>query len=340
MLAAAVAAVGWVATLALIGALLAFDLLASSRHPHRVGYREAAGWSAFYITVAVLFGIALGLLAGWDLGEQYFAGYVVEKSLSIDNLFVFVIIMGRFAVPAELQPRALTIGVMLALALRAVFIALGAALIATFSFTFVIFGAVLIVTAIQLLRHRDEDPSVQDNALIGFASRRLPFTDSYSDGRIVTRLDGRRVLTPLFLVLVAIGTTDVLFALDSIPAVYGVTQHAYIVFVANAFALLGLRALYFLVSGLLDRLVYLSTGLAVILLFIGAKLMLHFAHLQDHRVAEISTGTSLVVIAVVLFITTIASLIRVRRDPTIRAHAGSLRSSTKSERQVEHDPAD
>jgi tellurite resistance protein TerC len=336
---AAVAAVGWAATLALIGALLAFDLLSWGRRPHRVSYREAVAWSAFYITVAVLFGIALGLLAGWDLGGQYFAGYVVEKSLSIDNLFVFVIIMSRFAVPAELQPRALMIGVMLALALRTVFIALGAALIATFSFTFVIFGAVLIVTAIQLLRHRDEDPSVQDNALIELASRRLPFTDSYRDGRIVTRLDGRRVLTPLFLVLVAIGTTDVLFALDSIPAVYGVTQHAYIVFVANAFALLGLRALYFLVSGLLDRLVYLSTGLAVILLFIGAKLMLHFVHLQDHRVPEISTGVSLAVIVVVLLITTAASLIRVRRDPTIRAHAGSLRSPTRRERQAEQDPA-
>jgi tellurite resistance protein TerC len=336
---AAVTAVGWAATLAFIGALLVFDLLSWSRRPHRVDYREAVAWSAFYITVAVLFGIALGSLEGWDLGEQYFTGYVVEKSLSIDNLFVFVIIMSRFAVPAELQPRALMIGVMLALALRAIFIALGAALIATFSFTFVIFGALLIVTAIQLLRHRDEDPSLQDNALVVFASRRLPFTHSYSDGRIVARIDGRQVLTPLFLVLVAIGTTDVLFALDSIPAVYGVTQHAYIVFVANVFALLGLRALYFLVSGLLDRLVYLSTGLAVILLFIGAKLMLHFAHLQDHRVPELSTGVSLAVIVVVLLITTTASLIRVRRHPTIRAHAGSLRATTRSERQTEQDPA-
>ena len=297
---------GWAATLAAIGALIAFDLWQSSRNPHAVGLREAAGWSVFYIAVALLFGLAFSLIAGWSLGAQYFAGYIVERSLSIDNLFVFVIIMSTFAVPAAQQPRLLMIGIVGALALRAVFIALGAALLDAFSFTYLLFGVALTATAVQLFRHRDQDPSVEDNVVVAAARR--------------------RGLSPMLLALVAIATTDVVFALDSIPAVFGITQHAYIVFVANAFALLGLRALYFLVSGLLDRLVYLSTGLAVILAFIGVKLVLHFLHLHAHDIPEISTGLSLVVIAVVLAITTIASLLAVRRDPRRRAHSGSLRA--------------
>ena len=210
--------------------------------------------------------------------------------------------------------------------LRATFIALGAALLAAFSFMFLIFGIGLIATAVQLFRHRDQDPSVSDNALVALARRRLPLTDRYDGGRILTHVDGRRMLTPLFIVLLAIGTTDFLFALDSIPAVYGVTRHAYIVFAANVFALLGLRALFFLVSGLLDRLVYLSTGLSVILTFIGIKLVLHYAHLQHHSIPEISTGASLAVVVIVLAVTTIASLARIRRRPRLRAHAGSLRA--------------
>ena len=297
---------GWAATLAVIGGLIAFDLWQSSRKPHAVGLREAAGWSLFYIAVAVLFGVAFSLISGWTLGAQYFAGYIVERSLSIDNLFVFVIIMSTFAVPAAQQPRLLMIGIVGALALRAVFIALGAALLDAFSFTYLVFGVALAATAVQLFRHRDQDPSVEDNVVVAAARR--------------------RGLSPMLLALVAIATTDVVFALDSIPAVFGITQHAYIVFAANAFALLGLRALYFLVSGLLDRLVYLSTGLAVILAFIGAKLVLHFMHLHVHDVPEISTGLSLGVIAVVLAFTTIASLLAVRRDPRRRAHSGSLRA--------------
>ena len=320
-----VTAAGWAATLALIAGLLILDWLLLGRRPHTVRFGEAARWSAFYIAVALLFGVVFGLLAGWDLGAQYFAGYVVEKSLSVDNLFVFVIIITAFAVPAEQQPKALTIGITIALALRAVFIALGAALLAAFSFMFVVFGLALVGTAVQLFRHRDEDPSVEDNVLVAAARRALPLSGSYDQGRIVTRVTGRRAFTPLFLVLVAIGSTDVLFAFDSIPAVFGVTQHAYIVFAANAFALLGLRALFFLVSGLLDRLVYLSTGLALILAFIGVKLMLHFAHQQDHSIPEVSTALSLAVIAVVIAATTIASLIKARRDPSIRAHPGALR---------------
>ena len=192
---------------------------------------------------------------------------------------------------------------------------------------FLIFGLALIATAVQLFRHRDQDPSVGDNALLKLARRRLPLSDRYDGGRIVTRVNGRRMLTPLFMVLLAIGTTDFLFALDSIPAVYGVTRHPYIVLAANVFALLGLRALYFLVSGLLDRLVYLSTGLSVILTFIGVKLVLHFAHLHNHSVPELSTAVSLAVIVVVLAVTTVASLARVRREPRLRAHAGSLRAT-------------
>jgi tellurite resistance protein TerC len=316
---------GWAATLALLAALLLFDLVYSGRRPHAVGFREAVLWSVFYVAVALLFGVAFAIVSGWDLGAQYFAGYIVEKSLSVDNLFVFLIIMSTFAVPPEHQPRALTIGIIAALALRAGFIALGAALLDAFSFMFLVFGLALIATAVQLFRHRDEDPSIDENILVAGARRLLPFTGQYHGSRFLTRVDGRRVLTPLFLVLLAIGSTDLLFALDSIPAVFGVTQHAYIVFAANAFALLGLRALFFLVSGLLDRLVYLSTGLALILAFIGVKLVLHFAHLHSSAVPEISTAVSLAVIVALLASVTIASVIKARLEPTLRAHPGRLR---------------
>jgi tellurite resistance protein TerC len=315
----------WAVTIGAVALLLAADLLVSWLRPHAVGFREAVAQSLFYIAVALVFGVVFGTIAGWDFGGQYFAGYIVEKSLSVDNLFVFVIIMTTFAVPAEHQQRVLTIGILLALILRAIFIALGAALLSAFSFMFLVFGLLLIFTAIQLFRHRDEDPSVEDNALVNVSRRVLPLTDEYHGGKVVARVEGRRVLTPLFLVLLAVGSTDILFALDSIPAVFGVTEEPYIVFVANAFALLGLRALFFLVSGLLDRLVYLSTGLSLILAFIGVKLVLHFAHKQAASVPEISTGTSLIVIVVVLAVTTVASILKTRRDPTARAHAGSLR---------------
>ena len=315
----------WAATVGVIALLLAADLWVAGRRPHAVGFREAVAQSVFYVAVAVAFGVVLGVVAGWEFGAQYFAGYVVEKSLSVDNVFVFLIILTTFAVPAAHQHRVLTFGILAALVFRAIFIALGAALLAAFSFMFLVFGLLLIVTAVQLFRHRDADPTVEDNFVVTFARRRLPFTDRYDGGRLVTRIGGRRVLTPLALVLIAIGTTDVLFALDSIPAVFGVTEEAYIVFVANAFALLGLRALYFLVSGLLDRLVYLSTGLSVILAFIGVKLVLHFGHKQDDALPEIATGTSLAVIMAVLTVTTVASIVKARRDPTARAHAGTVR---------------
>jgi tellurite resistance protein TerC len=296
---------GWAVTIGLVLVLLAIDFALAVARPHEVGFREATLWSVFYIAVAIGFGLVFASFAGWGYGGEYFAGYIVEKSLSVDNLFVFVVIMTSFAVPAEHQQKVLIVGIILALILRVIFIALGAALLATFSFMFLLFGLLLVFTAVQLFRHRDQDPEVEDNALVRFAQRRLPVTEDYDGG--------------------------ILFALDSIPAVFGVTEETFIVFTANAFALLGLRALFFLVTGLLDRLVYLSTGLALILGFIGVKLALHWGHLQDDAVPEISTGTSLVVIAVVLTVTTIASVLKVRRDPDARAHAGSLRAHPQHE---------
>ena len=284
-------------------------------------------WSVFYIAVALMFGVWFTFAYGGDFGLQYFAGYLVEKSLSVDNLFVFVIIMTTFAVPEEHQQKVLTFGIVLALIMRAIFIAAGAALLSLFTFVFLLFGLLLIFTAIQLFRHRDEDPDIEDNAVVKGARRLLPVTDDYVEGKLITKIDGRRMVTPLFLVLIAIGSIDLLFALDSIPAVFGVTSEAYIVFAANAFALLGLRALFFLVKDLLDRLVYLSTGLALILAFIGVKLILHWAHEDiSTAVPEIPTLVSLGVIVVILIVVIVASLIKTRGDPTAKAHPGSLRA--------------
>ena len=322
----------WSITIGIIVVLLAVDLLAAALRPHQVGFREAALWSIFYIAVAVGFGLWFTAAYGSSFGAQFFAGYIVEKSLSVDNLFVFVIIMSTFAVPEIHQHKVLTFGIVLALIMRAAFIAVGAALLSLFSFVFLLFGLLLIYTAVQLFRHRNEDPDIESNVAIKAARRLLPITDSYVDGRLFARVDGRSMVTPLFLVLIAIGSVDLLFALDSIPAVFGVTSEPYIVFIDNAFALLGLRALFFLVKGLLDRLVYLSAGLAFILAFIGVKLILHWAHVDlDPRVPEIPTAVSLGVILVVLVIVTVASLIKTRRDPTVTAHAGSLRATQSSQ---------
>jgi tellurite resistance protein TerC len=324
---------GWAATLGLIVALFVLDLFVSRPgHAHEVGFREAVIASIFYVTVAIAFGVVFGLVAGWDYGSEYLAGYIVEKSLSVDNLFVFVVIMTTFAVPAQYQQRVLTFGILVALIMRAIFIALGAVLISTFDFMFAVFGLLLVFTAVQLFRHRDQDPDVEDNAIVRAARRVIPIIDDFAGGRMLTRVDGRRVATPLFIVFIAISTTDLLFALDSIPAVFGVTEEPFIVFAANAFALLGLRALYFLVTGLLDRLVYLSTGLSLILAFIGVKLLLHFGHLQDDSIPEVETATSLLVILVILAVTVVASLLRARADPAARAHAGSMRDKREESR--------
>ncbi|GIE83054.1 tellurium resistance protein TerC [Actinoplanes philippinensis] len=332
-----VSALGWIVTIGVIVALLALDLTLGVLRPHVVGFREAAGWSIFYIAVAIVFGIVFGSVYGWGFGTEYFAGYIVEKSLSVDNLFVFVIIMTTFAVPEKYQQEVLTFGIIIALVLRVIFIALGAALLSAFSFMFLVFGAILLFTAVQLFRHRDEDPDVGENALVKAGRRFLPVTDDYVEGKMITRVDGKRMVTPLFLVLLAIGGTDLLFALDSIPAVFGVTESAYIVFVANAFALLGLRALFFLVKGLLDRLVYLSTGLSLILAFIGVKLVLHWAHKDiSASVPEVATPVSLGVIIGILIITTVASLIKSSRDPSLKAHPGSLRAKSGDQQHADN----
>ncbi len=322
----------WVVTVAVIVGLLALDLLLGWIKPHAVGFREATAWSVFYIVIALAFGLWFTSTYGTQLGSEYFAGYLVEKSLSVDNLFVFVLIMTTFAVPERHQHKVLTFGIILALIMRAIFIALGAALISLFSFMFLLFGLLLIFTAVQLYRHRDEDPDVEDNVVVKAARRFLPVTDDFVDGKIITRVDGQRMVTPMLVVLLAIGSVDLLFALDSIPAVFGVTQEPYIVFTANAFALLGLRALFFLVRGLLDRLVYLSAGLALILGFIGLKLILHWAHVDiSTDVPEISTSLSLIFIGVVLTVVTVASIAKTRKDPDTVAHAGSLRGQKNSE---------
>ncbi|HTR94287.1 MAG TPA: TerC/Alx family metal homeostasis membrane protein [Trebonia sp.] len=314
----------WVVLLGIVLALFTLDLVPAALRPHPVGFREAAAWSGFFVAAAAGFAVILASLEGGGSATQFAAGYVVELSLSVDNLFVFVIIMSSFAVPREHQQRVLIFGIGAALCLRAAFITVGAVLLSLLSFMFLVFGLALIWTAVRLFTHRDADPDVTGSPLVRAARRVLPASDRYDGGRLVTRADGRRVVTPLFIVFIAIGGTDMLFALDSIPAVFGVTDEAYIVFAANAFALLGLRALFFLVTGLLDRLVYLSAGLAVILAFIGVKLILEWAHGLSEAVPEISTGVSLAVIGGVLAITTVASLVKARRAPAAKAHAGAV----------------
>ena len=326
----------WAVTIGVILGLLALDLALAAWRPHRVGFKEATAWSVFYIVIALGFGAWMWMTYGSQFGTEYLAGYIVEKSLSVDNLFVFVIIMTTFAVPEEHQHKVLTFGILLALIMRAIFIALGATLLSLFSFMFLIFGLLLIYTAVQLFRHRDEDPDIEDNGVVKTARKLLPVTDEYVGGKLVTRVDGKKMVTPLFIVLIAIGGIDLLFALDSIPAVFGVTEEPYIVFAANAFALLGLRALFFLVKGLLDRLVYLSTGLSLILAFIGVKLILHWLHVDiNEAVPEIPTPLSLGVIVVILTVVTVASLIKTRNDPSLKAHPGSLRASKKRPAEAE-----
>jgi tellurite resistance protein TerC len=314
----------WFLVLGAILALIVIDLLTVSRKPHDVMFKEAAIWSIFYISVAIAFGIWVWQSAGSQFGTEYFAAYLVEKSLSVDNLFVFIIILAQFKVPSIYHQRVLMFGVILALVLRGIFIAVGAAALAAFSFTFVIFGAILIWTGVGLFKHWDEDPSPEDNFLVRSIRKRIAMTDEYDGSKIFTRLNGKRIATPMFLVMIAIASTDLLFALDSIPATFGVTQEPFLVFAANAFALLGLRALYFLLKGLLDKLVYLSLGLSVILMFIGVKLILTYIHEVWNEVPKVPTLASLAVIAMILIVSTIASLIKVKRDPSAHAHAGRV----------------
>lgn len=314
----------WVVTCAVILGLFVFDFYAHVRVPHEPTFRESAIWSSVYIGLAVVFGFVVWWLWGGQFAGEYFAGYVTEKALSVDNLFVFTVIMGTFAVPREFQQKLLLIGIVAALVMRAGFIAVGAAAISSFSWVFYLFGIFLVLTAVKLAKeagHEKEVEEKRDSRIIALVRRFVATTEDYDGDKFLTKLDGKRTVTPMLLALIAIGFTDVLFALDSIPAIYGLTAQPYIVFTANAFALMGLRQLYFLIGGLLDRLIYLSYGLSLILAFIGVKLVLHALHENslpfinggEHvAVPVISTGMSIGVIGVVLLVTTVASLAKTR----------------------------
>ena len=333
----------WALTIGAILALVAIDLFTVSAHPHQVKFKEATAWSIFYIGVALAFGAWVWSQFGSTYGTQYFGAYLVEKSLSVDNLFIFVIILAQFAVPPIYHQRVLLFGVILALVLRSVFIALGAAALATFAFTFVLFGAILIWTGIGLFRHWDEDPDPNDNVLVRTVRKRVAMVDEYHGTKMFIKLDVKRFATPMFMVMIAIATTDLLFALDSIPATFGITSEAYLVFAANAFALLGLRALYFLIKGLLDRLVYLSLGLSVILIFIGVKLIWNYVYYEKFiEIPKIQTNVSLLVILVILVITTVLSLIKSSRNPELKATAGRmgdpLHDDKKSKKSAKEKP--
>jgi tellurite resistance protein TerC len=325
----------WAITVAVLLGMLVFDFVGHVRTPHSPSLRESALWSAAYVGVAVVFGLLVLLVGGAEPGGEYFAGYLTEKSLSVDNLFVFVLILAGLAVPRELQQKVLLFGIAVALVLRTAFIAVGAAAIEQFSWVFYVFGAVLIWTAVAQARSggHSGDEEYRENGLLRLVRRVLPTSESYDGDRLLTRDGGRRLLTPLAIALVAIGSADVLFAVDSIPAIFGVTQDTYLVFAANAFSLLGLRQLYFLVDGLLDRLVHLAYGLAVILGFIGFKLVVHALHTNElpfvnggrpvDVVPEVPTWLSLAVIAGALAGTTLTSLRASRSSQRRRAAVGA-----------------
>jgi len=314
----------WFATVGALLAVILVDLFVVDHNPHKVKMSEAARWVVFYLALAVAFGIGVWLFAGGTYAGEFFAGYLTEYSLSVDNLFIFVIIMTAFRVPEEHQHRVLLVGVVIALVMRGAFIAVGAAAIAAFSWVFYLFAVVLLVTAYRLLRGEGEsDEEYKESSMLRLLRRVLPVTDEYHGSHTVVRINGKRWVTPMLVVMVAIGTTDLLFALDSIPAIFGLTKEPYLVFTANAFALMGLRQLYFLLGTLLKRLVYLSYGLSVILAFIGVKLVLEALHTNDLPfinggdpvpVPEVGILVSLSVIVGVLAITTVASLIKTRRD--------------------------
>ncbi|MET8351209.1 MULTISPECIES: TerC family protein [unclassified Micromonospora] len=315
----------WAGTLVALTAVLLVDLLIIGRRPHEPSVRESSLWVAFYVGLALLFGAGLWLTSGASAAGQFYTGWLTEYSLSVDNLFVFVIIMARFGVPRQYQQKVLLVGIVLALVMRGGFIAAGAALISQFSWVFYIFGAFLIYTAVNLARQGEPDEDeFSENLLIRWSRRALPISKSYDDAKLTTHENGRRLFTPMLIVMIAIGTTDLIFALDSIPAIFGITQEPYLVFTANVFALMGLRQLYFLLGGLLDRLIYLSYGLAVVLGFIGVKLVLEA--LADNNLPFINGGEhvgwaphipiwlSLLVILGTLLVATIASLMKSARD--------------------------
>jgi len=307
----------WVAVIVGMLVVLAIDLWIVDRgEPREFSLRQAGFWVGFYVSLAALFGVILLIFGGTQAGGEFFAGYLTEYSLSVDNLFVFYIIMGRFAVPRIYQHKVLLVGIVLALIMRGIFIAIGAAVLNQFSWLFYVFGVFLVYTAYTLVRdHNKQEEEFTENLVLRWARRVFPTTPDYVGSRAFVRVNGRRMVTPMLIVMIAIGTTDLLFALDSIPAIFGLTKDAFIVFTANVFALMGLRQLYFLLGGLLQRLVYISYGLAFILGFIGVKLVLEALHETGVSWApQIPIWLSLSVIGVTMAITTVASLIKVRRD--------------------------
>jgi tellurite resistance protein TerC len=315
----------WAITLVGLTALLLFDLAVIGRRPHEPTMRECVLWVVLYVALAAVFGLGLWLVEGPDYAGQFFAGWVTEYSLSVDNLFVFVIIMARFAVPRTAQQKVLLIGIVLALLMRGIFIAVGAAAISRFDWVFYLFGAFLVYTAVRLgVGGGEDEDEFKENAVIRWTRRLLPLADRYNNARSTIVVNGRRMLTPIIVVMIAIGTTDLIFALDSIPAIFGLTQEPYLVFTANVFALMGLRQLYFLLGGLLNRLVYLSIGLSLVLGFIGVKLVLEALHSNNvpfinggdpvKWAPAVSIEVSLGVILGTLAITTVASLIKSKRS--------------------------
>jgi tellurite resistance protein TerC len=310
----------WIVTLGVTIAVLLFDVVVIARRPHEPTTRECAIALSVYVGLAVAFGFWVWNFHGGRYGLEFFAGWLTEYSLSVDNLFIFIIIMASFKVPKPYQQEALLVGIVLALVFRGIFIALGAVAMEQFSWVFYLFGAFLVYTAANLARDDNHDDA--GNVAVRFARNHLSTTDKWDGLKLYVKEGSRRLMTPMFLVIVALGTTDLIFAVDSIPAIYGLTSQPYLVFTANVFALMGLRQLYFLLGGLLARLVYLSKGLAFILLFIGVKLMLHALHQNEvafinggepFNVPEIPTLLSLGVIVVTLVITAVASLYKTRK---------------------------
>jgi len=331
-----------------LGLLLLADLLIVTRRPHVPSMKESSLWVVFYVSLALIFGLAMLAFAGGQAAGEFYAGWLTEYSLSVDNLFVFVIIMARFSVPRKYQQEVLMVGIIIALVLRGIFILAGAALIARFSWLFYIFGAFLIYTAIKLAKQQGEEEEYEENVLIRRMRKVLPISDDFDGAKIRTTVDGKKLWTPMIIVFLAIGSTDLLFALDSIPAIFGLTREAFIVFTANIFALMGLRQLYFLLGGLLERLVYLSMGLSIILGFIGIKLILEAMH--ENSLPFINGGEpiawaptipiwlSLSVIIGVMALAVIASLYKARNDPEA---AAQLRGADVAPRDVALDePAD
>ncbi|KRE62718.1 TerC family protein [Nostocoides sp. Soil756] len=317
----------WWVTLGAAVVVLALDIVVIARRPHRPSTRELSVALGIYVGAAVLFGLGMWWLAGGQLAGEFFAGWLTEYSLSVDNLFIFILIMASFQVPEKYQQFALMVGIVIAIVLRGIFIAVGAAAINNFSWIFYLFGAFLVYTAVKLASGGEtDDDEYEENRFMRLMEKRFPATKEYAGTKLFTHENGARVATPLFFVIVALGTTDLLFALDSIPAIYGLTSEPYIVLVANLFALMGLRQLYFLIGGLLKKLIYLSYGLAVLLAFIGLKLILHALHENDlpflnggegFPVPEVPIGVSLGAIVVILGVTTALSLWRTRRHPEL-----------------------